>query len=126
MSQVRKLSRREKEVLEVLLKIGEASAKDIQAAMANSPGNSSVRTHLRNLVNKGFAQMKEQDFKYVYFPSEDIQDVSRSALEDVVETFFKGNPALAVNQLLTGNLQEISDKDLEELEALIRTHRTKN
>ncbi len=126
MSRLKKLSRREKEILEVLLKLGEASAKDIQAEMVNSPGNSSVRTHLRNLVDKGFARMKERDFKYIYSPADDIEDVSNSALEDVVETFFKGNPALAVNQLLSGNLHEITDDELEELEELIRTHRTRN
>ena len=124
MPKLSKLSRREKEILEVLVKLGEASAKDIQANLKNSPGNSSVRTHLKNLVAKGYANLKEQEFRYVYFLSDDIEDVTRSALDDVVDTFFKGEPALAVNQLLSGNLDEISETDLKELENMIKTYRS--
>jgi len=124
MPTLNKLSRREKEILEVLVKLGEASAKEIQANLKNAPGNSSVRTHLKNLVAKGYANLKEQEFRYVYFLTDDMEDVTRSALDDVVDTFFKGEPALAVNQLLSGNLDEISEADLKELENMIKTYRS--
>lgn len=124
MAKIKKLSRRERQILEALYRLGEASAKDIQAELPDAPGNSSVRTHLRNLVDKGYARTKERGLKYVYFPAQDVQEVSRSVLADVVETFFKGEPVLAVNQLLNSNLNEISDSDLQELEEMIREHRS--
>ncbi len=120
-----KLSRREKEILELLFRLGEASAKDVQAHMANAPGNSSIRTHLKNLVQKGYVNSKESGLKYVYSPAQDISEVSSSVLSDVIKTFFQGEPVLAVNQLLSGNLDEISDEDLLELEKMIREHRTR-
>ncbi len=123
MPNLEKLSRREKQVLETLYRLGEASAKDIQAELPDAPGNSSVRTHLRNLVKKGYANCKEKEFKYLYCPSKDIEEISRSALAEVVDTFFKGEPALAVNQLLNCNLDEISDEDLADIENLIKDHR---
>ncbi|MCG8413671.1 MAG: BlaI/MecI/CopY family transcriptional regulator [Pseudomonadales bacterium] len=125
MPKLEKLSRREKEILELLFRLGEASAKDVQAHMANAPGNSSVRTHLKNLVLKGYVNLKESGLKYVYSPAQDINEVSNSALSDVIDTFFQGEPVLAVNQLISGNLDEISDEDLRELEKMIREHRTR-
>jgi predicted transcriptional regulator len=125
MSKLAKLSRREKEILEVLFRLGEASAREIQAELLDAPGNSSVRTHLRNLVEKGYANLKESGLKYVYSPAQDINEVSRSALSEIIDIFFQGEPALAVNQLLNGNLEEISDSDLLELEKMIREHRTR-
>lgn len=120
-----KLSRREKEILDLLFRLGEASAKDVQEQLPDAPGNSSVRTHLKNLVLKGYVNSKEHGLKYVYSPAQDIGEVSNSVLTDVIETFFQGEPVLAVNQLLSGNLDDISDEDLKELEEMIRQHRTR-
>ena len=125
MAKIKKLSRRERQILETLYQIGEASAKDIQQELPDAPGNSSVRTHLRNLVDKGFVQSKERGLKYVYSPVQDISEASKSVLSDVVDTFFQGEPALAVNQLLNFSLEEISDSDLLELEKMIREHRAR-
>lgn len=123
MPKLNKLSRREREILEVLIRLGEASANEVLEHMPNAPGNSSVRTHLKNLMVKGHVKSKELGLKYVYYPAQEIDEVSNSALTEVIDTFFKGEPALAMNHLLSGNLNEITDEDLEELEKMIRDHR---
>ncbi len=125
MKKIKKLSPRERQILETLYRLGEASAKEIQAELPDAPGNSSIRTYLRNLVDKGYAKSKESGLKYVYSPTQDIEEMSGSVLADVVDTFFQGEPVLAVNQLLNTSLDELSDRDLKELEKMIRDHRTR-
>lgn len=123
MTKFEKLSRRERQLMDVLYRLGQASAREVQDAMPDAPGYSSVRTHLKKLVDKEFVGVKEEGMKYLYFPLVDHKQASQTMLSNVVETFFGGEPALAVNQLIDMNLDDISDQELDEIEKLIRAKR---
>lgn len=123
MSKLTQLSRRERQILGVLYRLQEASANDVQSELPDAPGNSSVRTHLRKLVDKGIVGMRESGLKYVYFPLEESSTASKTLMKELIETFYGGTPGLAVNQLLSMNMDDISEQELDELEQLIRETR---
>lgn len=120
MPRLDQLSRRERQIMEILFRLEEASAKQVLENLPDAPGYSSVRTHLKKLVDKGYLELKESGLKYLYSPKVKRSVASRSALNNVVKTFFGDSPALAVNQLLNTDSEDISRDELEELEALIR------
>jgi len=123
MAKFEKLSRRERQILDVLYRLEQGSAREVLEAMPDAPGYSSVRTHLKKLVDKEFVGVKEEGMKYLYYPLLDHEHASKSVLSNVVETFFGGEPTLAVNQLIDMKLDEISDEDLNEIEKLIKAKR---
>lgn len=125
MAKFEKLSRRERQILDILYRLELCNAREVQAALPDAPGYSSVRTHLKKLVDKEFVGVKEEGLKYLYYPLLDHNHASKSVLSSVVETFFGGEPTLAVNQLIEMKLEDISDHDLDELEELIRKKRAK-
>lgn len=114
------LSRRERQIMDILYRLESASAKDVMEQMEDAPGYSSVRTLLRKLVEKGHIDHREQGMKYVYFPLVERKQASRSALSNVVTTFFSDSPYLAVNSLLDMSIHELSDDELERLDQLIQ------
>jgi predicted transcriptional regulator len=103
--------------------LGQANAREVQDALPDAPGYSSIRTHLKKLVDKEFVGVREEGMKYLYYPVLDHDDASKSVLSNVVETFFGGEPALAVNQLLNMKLDEITDEELDDIEKLIKATR---
>jgi predicted transcriptional regulator len=123
MAKFEKLSRRERQILDVLYRLGQANAREVQDALPDAPGYSSIRTHLKKLVDKEFVGVREEGMKYLYYPVLDHDDASKSVLSNVVETFFGGEPALAVNQLLNMKLDEITDEELDDIEKLIKATR---
>jgi len=120
MTTIEKLSRRERQIMDILHRLQEASAKDVLVDLPDAPGYSSVRTHLKKLVDKGLVGHKEVGLKYIYFPLQKQKAASHSALANVVRTFFGDSPALAINQLLDITNEDISRKELEELERLVQ------
>ena len=120
MTKANQLSRRERQIMDVLYRLEEASVKDVMENISDAPGYSSVRTLLRKLVEKGHISHKEKGLKYVYFPLVEHKKASRSALSNVVKTFFQDSPLMAVNSLLDMSTNEITDKELEQLNQLIQ------
>ncbi|MAO41631.1 MAG: CopY family transcriptional regulator [Pseudohongiella sp.] len=118
-----KLSRRERQIMDILYRLEQASVKDVMEAMEDAPSYSSVRTLLGKLVEKGHVDHRESGPKYVYFPLVAREKASRSALGNVVKTFFDDSPYLAVNSLLDMSLDDLSDEELEELKSMIQAHR---
>lgn len=118
------LSRRERQIMDILYRLGKASAKDVMENMDDAPSYSSVRTLLGKLVEKGHADHRESGLKYVYFPLIAREKASRSALGNVVKTFFDDSPYLAVNSLLDMSINELSDQELDQLKAMIQTRKT--
>lgn len=114
------LSRRERQIMDVLYRLGEASAKDVQDNIQDAPSYSSVRTLLGKLVEKGHIDRRESGPKYLYFPLVKRQVASRSALSNVVKTFFEDSPFLAVNSLLDQSVHALSAEELNRLEQLIK------
>ena len=118
-----KFSRRERQIMDILYRLGSASAKEIMENLADAPTYSTVRTILQKLVEKGHISYREKGPKYVYYPLVDPKKASRTALENVVRTFFKDSPLMAVNSLLGMSSDRISDEELEELTQLLEATR---
>lgn len=114
------LSRRERQIMDVLYRLEKASAKDVMENLKDAPSYSSVRTLLGKLEEKGHIDHVESGPKYVYFPLVARKEASRSALSNVVRTFFRGSPVMAVNSLLDMSLEDLSQSDLDELHRMIQ------
>ncbi|HDZ09783.1 BlaI/MecI/CopY family transcriptional regulator [Pseudohongiella sp.] len=123
MTQADQLSRRERQIMDILYRLGQASAKDVMHNMDDAPGYSSVRTLLGKLVEKGHVDHRESGLKYVYFPLIAREKASRSALGNVVKTFFDDSPYLAVNSLLDMSINDLSDQELDKLKAMIQARK---
>jgi predicted transcriptional regulator len=95
-----RLSRREREVMEILHRWGEATAQSIRDAMEAPPTDAAVRSTLRILVEKGHATFEAQGPRYVYRPTVPRDDARRTALESVLSVFFDGSAESAVAALL--------------------------
>lgn len=108
------LSRREREILDVLLELGdEASAEEIRARLSDPPSYSAVRTMLARLEAKGIIRHREKGLRYVYSPTAARSAARRSALRRLVRVFFGGSTGDAVTALLEG--EEWSPEELQEM-----------
>lgn len=114
------LSRRERQIMDVLFKNGKATAAEIQAGMPDPPSYSAVRAMLRTLEEKGHIRHQADGPRYVYSPTIAKERAKRSALRHLVETFFDGSVELAVAALLDGGARKLSRNELERLESLVR------
>lgn len=126
MTKASKLSRRERQIMDIIYRLEEASAKDVLDNLEDPPSYSSVRTLLRKLVEKGHIDHRESGLKYVYYPLVARKAASKSALSNIVKTFFSDSPLLAVNSLLDLSNGNISDEELQQLEKLIREKKKAN
>ncbi len=119
------LSRRERQIMDIVYELKEASAKQVLARLPDPPGYSAVRAMLARLEAKGQLQHREQDLKYIYFPAHDHDDARRSAISRLVKTFFDGSVAQAMNAMIDVSGDGVSDRELEELERLIEKVRNR-
>jgi predicted transcriptional regulator len=114
------LSRRERQIMDVLHARFQATAAEVLAALPQAPGYSAVRALLRILENKGHVKHRREGTRYVYRPRTSPQKARRSALRRVVSTFFQGSVTQAVASLLENADTELSELELNELEQLIQ------
>lgn len=120
MVEAAKLSRRERQIMDILYRLESANAKEVMENLADAPTYSTVRTILQKLLDKGHISYHEKGLKYVYYPLVDHKKASKTALQNIVRTFFQDSPVLAVNSLLGMSKDKISDEDIEELTKLIQ------
>ncbi|MFH2002885.1 MAG: BlaI/MecI/CopY family transcriptional regulator [Planctomycetota bacterium] len=113
------LSRRERQIMEIVYKLGNASAADVQQAMPDPPGYSAVRALLRLLEEKKQLKHKKVGRKYVFLPTVDPEQASRSALKNLMHTFFDNSVEQAVASLLDLNAKKLTQEDLDRLQCLI-------
>jgi predicted transcriptional regulator len=113
------LTKRERQIMDVLYRLGRATAGDVRRAISGSPSDSTVRTQLRVLEEKGHVRHEEHGLRYVYFPVISRHAARRSALRHLVDTFFDGSPANVVTALLGSDTAHVSDEELERIAALI-------
>jgi BlaI family penicillinase repressor len=123
MTRADQLSRRERQIMDVLYRLREASAKEVMENIEDAPSYSSVRTLIGKLAEKGHVAHKQMGPKYVYYPLVEIDKASKSALTNIVKTFFDGSPFLAVNSLLDMKSQELSEEELDRLNQMIKLRR---
>ncbi|MGA2659325.1 MAG: BlaI/MecI/CopY family transcriptional regulator [Verrucomicrobiota bacterium] len=117
------LSRRERQIMDVVHAKGQASAAEVLAALPAPPGYSAVRALLRILEAKGHLRHRREGARYVYVPRTSPKLARRSALKRVVSTFFQGSVAQAMAALLETADTEVSDAELIKLEQLIKKAR---
>lgn len=117
------LSRRERQVIEILHRRGEATVAEIMDAMTDPPTYSAVRSILRILSGKALIGHREDGPRYVYFPMTPTDQASEHALAHVVRTYFAGSTEQAVTALLRLSDAHLSEADVERLRDSIRQAR---
>ena len=117
------LTRRERQILDILYAGGRATAAEIQAAMPDPPSYSSVRALLRILEGKGHVRHELHGPRYVYAPTVPPARARKSAARHLVDTFFQGSPAEAVVALLDDGAKKLTEEDLARIEAVIERAR---
>src|SRR4030095_2010780 len=106
------LSRRARQIMDILYRRRRATAAEVMAALPGEPSDSTVRTQLRVLEEKGHARHEEQGLRYVYAPAVPRHAARKSALRHVVDTFFDGSLEKTVAALLGGEGARLSDDEL--------------
>jgi BlaI family transcriptional regulator, penicillinase repressor len=119
------LSKKERQAMDILFRLGEASASQVQEQMTDAPTYSAVRALLGVLVEKGHAQVSkaEGERHYLYAPKETAQKAGRGALKRLLATFFDDSPSTLVANLLDPKERKLKPAELEHLQALIDAHR---
>jgi predicted transcriptional regulator len=117
------LTKRERLIMDVLYRLGRATATEIMAEVPGAPGNSTIRTQLRVLERKGHVKHEEIGLRYIYMPTVPRHSARKSALRHVVDTFFDGSSAKAVAALLGGEAARVTDDDLDRIAELVRNAR---
>ncbi|HET7569189.1 MAG TPA: BlaI/MecI/CopY family transcriptional regulator [Gammaproteobacteria bacterium] len=115
-----KLGRRESQIMDIVYRDGEATAESVREALpAPQPSNSSVRSMLRLLEDKGHLEHRRDGRRFIYRPSVPAKRARRSALNHLVDTFFGGSTQTAVATLLSMRASKLSEAELTELSELI-------
>jgi predicted transcriptional regulator len=117
------LSRRERQIMDILFKRGEASVAEVLEAMSDAPSYSAVRATLRILEEKGHATHREDGPRYVYLPAVRPERAREDALRHIVTTFFAGSPEQAAAALLRMTDTALDDAAIERLRERIRSVR---
>jgi predicted transcriptional regulator len=117
------LSRRERQIMSVVHRRGRATAAEVLAEMPEPPSYSAVRAMLRILEDKGQLKHEQDGPRYVYSTTMPVERAGRSALRDVVSTFFAGSAEEAVATLIDMNERKLSSEELDRLADLINRAR---
>ena len=115
----RDLSRRERQIIDILYAQGRATAAEVQAALPDPPSYSAVRAMLRILEEKGHVRHEQDGPRYVYLPTLARENAKRSALRHMLQTFFDGSAEQAISALLDDSSARLSDRELDRLARLI-------
>ena len=113
------LSRRERQIMDILFRRGRASAAEVMTDLSGDPSDSTVRTQLRVLEEKGHVRHEEQGLRYVYVPVLPRRAARKSALRHLVHTFFEGSAEQVVAALLGGEGARVSKDELERIAELV-------
>ena len=119
MSTAGNLSRRERQIMDILYQRGKGSASEVREAMEAAPGYSAVRAMLRVLEEKGHVKHQAEGLKYVYVPVVARDKAKRSAVKHVMETFFNGSAEQIVAALLDVSSTRLTREDLDRMSEMI-------
>ena len=117
------LTRRERQVMDILFRRGEATVADVMADLPDPPTYSAVRSILRILEEKGLITHQEDGPRYVYLPAMNTELAREDALRHVIQTFFDGSTEQAVTALLKISDAQVSDVEVARLRERIRNAR---
>jgi BlaI family penicillinase repressor len=113
------LTRRERQIMDILYRRGRATAVEVMEDLSGSPSYSTVRTQLRVLESKGHVRHDEEGLRYVYLPAVPRRAARKSALRHLVDTFFEGSTEKVVGALLGGEGARLSEAELERIAGLV-------
>jgi predicted transcriptional regulator len=113
------LTRRERQIMDILYRRGRATASDVMEDLSGDPSYSTVRTQLRVLESKGHARHEEEGLRYIYMAAVPRNAARKSALRHLVDTFFEGSTAKVVGALLGGEGARLSETELERIAELV-------
>jgi predicted transcriptional regulator len=112
------LTRREREILDILYRLGRAGVSEVLAELSGNPAYSTVRAQLRVLEEKGHVRHQEEELRYVYMPTVARGAVRQSVLRHIVDTFFDGSPHKVMAALLGGE-KRVEKEELDRIAALV-------
>jgi len=117
------LSRRERQIMDVIYRLGRASVADVMGELPDPPSYSAVRALLRVLEEKGHLKHKKEGARYIYLPTRPRHNAGRSALRRILQTFYDGSTEKAVAALLDASDSKLSPEELDRLSRLIEEAR---
>ena len=113
------LTRRERHIMDILFRLGRATADEVMLELSGKRSYSTVRTQLRVLEHKGYVRHEERGRQFVYTPTVPLRSARKSALRHVVDTFFDGSVEKVVAALLGGEAARVSETDLDRIVELV-------
>ena len=119
-SHLNDLSRRERQIMDILFEKGECSAQEVREKLPDPPSYSAVRALIARLLEKELVEFRAEGVKYIYYPAVAEKKVQTSAVNRLLKTFFKGSKLNAVNALLDADGEQLSAAEIEELERKIQ------
>jgi len=117
------LTRRESQIMEILYRRRRASVEDVRAELPDAPGPSSVRKLLDIMIDRGLLEREYDGPRFVYFPAARVEQASRSALKQIIKTFFDNSPGSAMAALLDMSSDSLSDDEYKRLSTLLKRGR---
>lgn len=117
------LSKRERQIMDALYRLGRASAAELQAGIPSPPGYTAVRTHLTLLHEKGLVRYQSDGVRYIYEPVVPRDEMARRAVKGVLDTFFGGSVEQIVATLLSEEESSLSEAELKRLAEMIEQAR---
>jgi BlaI family transcriptional regulator, penicillinase repressor len=117
------LGRRERQIMDAIFQLGEASVGDVRKSLPDPPSYSAVRTMIGLLEQKGLLKHRRVGIKYVYQPTQSPAAASRSALKHLLRTFYRESPAEAVATILEVAAGQLTAAELAKIESLIEQAR---
>lgn len=117
------LGHRERQIMDAVYRLGEASVTDVLEQIPDPPGYSSIRKMLSLLEHKGHLRHRRDGAKYIYRPTRSSEAASRSAVKHLLSTFFAGSATEAVNAILDVSASQLEDDDFARLRAIIEQAR---
>ena len=117
------LTRRERQIMDILFRRGRATAAEVREDLPGSPADSTVRTQLRVLEAKGHVRHEDDGIRFVYMAAVRRQAARRSALRHVIETFFDGSVERVVGALLGGEAARVTEAELKRIADMVERAR---
>ena len=117
------LGRRERQIMDVIYRLGRASVQEVIVQLPDPPSYSAVRAMMGKLEEKGHLTHEADGPRYVYFPVHAREEATRSALRRMLRTFFDGSPSKAVAAVLDVSGRSLTREELDELAGLIEDAR---
>jgi predicted transcriptional regulator len=119
------LSRREREIINIVYELGEANVSDVCGRMEDDPGYDSVRITLGILTKKGHLTYRRENRKYIYMPTVPHKRASRSAAKNMMRTFFDDSPKRAIMAMIDMSSSKMTREELDEIASYVEKERKK-